>query len=198
LSEAFAVTLTVPATAAPTAGAVMLTLGGVLSKVAVTLAVPMLPAASRAVTVSTFDPDCRAIPLAVQLVIPLAIPEPPRLFVQVTWVTPTLSDAVPCRVREELAVVYAGPDVGDVIAIVGFVVSAAPTPRPVTTPVMVPPFAVKLIVALTVVVVVGVKRTFTACVAPAPNENGLPETIVNGKGTDALPDTVPPAMLDTV
>src|SRR5438552_1500226 len=88
------------------------------------LAVPVFPAASRAVTVSTFDPDCRATPLAVQLVLPVAVPEPPRLFVQVTWVTPTLSDAIPCRVREELAVVYAGPDVGEVTAIVGFVVSA--------------------------------------------------------------------------
>src|SRR5256885_615888 len=108
---------------------------------------PALPAASSAVTVSMFDPDCRATPLAVQLVVPVAVPEPPRLFVQVTWVTPTLSDAVPCRVREELAVVYGGPDVGEVTAIVGFVVSAVvPTPRPVATPVMVPPFAVKLIV----------------------------------------------------
>jgi len=133
-------------------------------------------------------------------VLPVAVPEPPRLFVQVTWVTPTLSDAVPCRVREELAVVYAGPDVGDVTAIVGFVVSAVvATPRPVTMPAMVPPFAVKLIVALTVVVVAGVNRTFTGCVAPAPViENGLPETIVNGNGTDALPDTVPPATFDTV
>src|SRR5438552_2963397 len=164
------------------------------------LAVPVFPAASRAVTVSTFDPDCRATPLAVQLVLPVAVPEPPRLFVQVTWVTPTLSDAIPCRVREELAVVYAGPDVGDVTAIVGFVVSAVvATPRPVTMPVLVPPFAVKLIVALSVVVVAGVNRTVTGCVAPAPViENGLPETIVNGNGTDALPDTVPPATFDTV
>jgi len=131
-------------------------------------------------------------------VVPLAVPEPPRLLAQVTWVTPTLSDAVPCSVREELAVVYGGPDVGDVIAIVGFVVSAVPTPRPVTTPVMVPPFAVKLIVELTVFVVVGVNRTFTCWVAPAPIENGLPEKIVNGNGTDALPETVPPAMFDTV
>jgi len=149
--------------------------------------------------VSTFDPDCRAIPLTVQPVVPLAVPEPPRLLAQVTWVTPTLSDAVPCSVREELAVVYGGPDVGDVIAIVGFVVSAVPTPRPVTTPLMVPPFAVKLRVALTVVVVVGVKRTFTGCVVPVPViENGLPDTIVNGRGTDALPETVPPEVFDTV
>ena len=59
--------------------------------------------------------------------------------------------------------VYADPDgPGDVIVIVGFVVSVAPIPTPVTIPVTVPPLAVKLIVALTVVVVAGVKRTFTA------------------------------------
>ena len=69
------------------------------------LAVAVLPAASRAVTVSTFDPSCKAIPLAVQLVVPVAVPLPPELFVHVTWVTPTLSDAVPPSVREELPVV---------------------------------------------------------------------------------------------
>src|SRR5262245_15241170 len=116
------------------------------------VAVPMLPAASRAVTVSTFDPDCRTMPLAVQLVVPVAVPEPPRLLAQVTWVTPTLSDAVPCRVMEALPVVYEAPD-GDVIETVGFVVSAAFTPMPVNTAVMEPPFAAKLIVELTVVVV---------------------------------------------
>ena len=65
----------------------------------------VLPAASRAVTVSTFDPDWSAIPLADQLVVPVAVPLPPRLFVQVTRVTPTLSDAVPWSVREALPVV---------------------------------------------------------------------------------------------
>src|SRR5882672_10981389 len=53
----------------------------VLSKVAVRVAVPALPAASRAVTVSTFEPAWRTIPLAVQLVAPVAVPDPPRLFV---------------------------------------------------------------------------------------------------------------------
>ena len=41
------------------------------------------------------------MPLAVQLVVPVAVPLPPRLFVHVTWVTPTLSEAVPPRVRDE-------------------------------------------------------------------------------------------------
>ena len=41
------------------------------------------------------------MPLAVQLVVPVVVPLPPRLFVHVTWVTPTLSEAVPPRVRDE-------------------------------------------------------------------------------------------------
>ncbi|PYM68547.1 MAG: hypothetical protein DME11_00055, partial [Candidatus Rokuibacteriota bacterium] len=62
-------------------------------KVTVNVSVAVLPAASVAVTVSTFVPGCRTIPLAVQLVVPVAVPLPPALFVHVTWVTPTLSDA---------------------------------------------------------------------------------------------------------
>ena len=67
--------------------------------VAVRLAVLVLPAAALAVTGSTFAPTWRAIPLAVQLVVPLTVPLPPRLLSHVTWVTPTLSDAVPPSVR---------------------------------------------------------------------------------------------------
>ena len=52
-------------------------------------------AASRAVTVTVFAPACSAIPLADQLVVPLAVPAPPRLFAHLTCVTPTLSLAVP-------------------------------------------------------------------------------------------------------
>jgi len=71
----------------------------------VTLAVAvLLPAASCAVTVSTFVPGWMGIPLAVQLVVPLAVPLPPRLFTHVTWVTALLSDAVPPSVRGELVV----------------------------------------------------------------------------------------------
>jgi len=62
------------------------------------LATAVLPAASRAVTVSMLVPTWSAIPLAVQLVVPLAVPLP-RPFVHVTSVTPTLSDAVPSSVR---------------------------------------------------------------------------------------------------
>ena len=82
----------------------MATVGGVASRVTVRAAVAVLPTASRAVTVSTFAPGWRTMPLAVQLVVPLAVPLPARLFVHVTWVTPTLSAAVPPSVREELLV----------------------------------------------------------------------------------------------
>jgi hypothetical protein len=56
------------------------------------------------VIVSTFAPGCSAIPLAVQLVVPVAVPLPPRLFAHVTWVTPTLSAAVPPSAIGELVV----------------------------------------------------------------------------------------------
>jgi len=63
------------------------------------------------------------MPVTVQLVVPVAVPLPPRLFAHVTWVTPTLSDAVPPRIRRELLVVKVGLEVGDVIVTVGAVVS---------------------------------------------------------------------------
>jgi hypothetical protein len=72
--------------------------GGVVSDgvyVTVMVSVPELPAASRAVTVMTLDPLWRAIPEADHEVVPVAVPLPPRLLVQVTCVTPTLSEAVP-------------------------------------------------------------------------------------------------------
>ena len=86
-------------------GDVIVTVGEVVSfKVTVTVSVPVLPAASRAVTVSTFVPGWRRTPLAVQPVVPLAVPPPPRVFAHATWVTPTSSDAVPPSVSEALLV----------------------------------------------------------------------------------------------
>src|SRR3990170_4332052 len=95
----------------------------VLVGVTVRVAVPVLPAASRAVTVRTFAPGRSAIALADQDVVPVAVPLPPRSLVQVTWVTPTSSAAVPPSASEVLLVLYVAPDVGDVIATVGAVVS---------------------------------------------------------------------------
>ena len=52
----------------------------------------------------TFDPLCSVTPEMDQLVVPVAAPLPPLLFVHVTWVTPTLSDAVPPRLSDAEAV----------------------------------------------------------------------------------------------
>src|SRR5436853_2854172 len=120
----------VPAAVAPSVGVVMAMVGAMASTpITVRLAVAVLPAASCAVTVSTFVPSWRTIPLAVQLVVPLAVPLPPRLLAHVTWVTPTLSDAVPPSVRGELLVLYVDAVVGAVMAMVGGVVSAAGTAK---------------------------------------------------------------------
>ena len=84
------------------------------------------------------------------------------------------------------------------IATVGGVVSV-PLPVPVTSREKVSPFAVKLTFALTVANVVWVKRTATAWLAPTPARlNGLPETMLKGAGVDAVPETVPPTVFDTV
>src|SRR5438067_12482572 len=85
----------------------------------------MCPAASRAVTVRRLAPAWRTMPLAVQLVVPVAVPLPPRVFAQVTCVTPTLSDAVPPSARDDVGVLYVEPAVGVVIATVGSVASTA-------------------------------------------------------------------------
>src|SRR5205823_10183636 len=79
----------------------------------------MCPAVSRAVTVRRLAPAWRTMPLAVQLVVPVAVPLPPRVFAQVTCVTPTLSDAVPPSARDDVGVLYVEPAVGVVIALVG-------------------------------------------------------------------------------
>src|ERR1035438_5715036 len=90
---------------------------------------PVLPAASRAVTVMTLAPLCSAILLIVQAVVPDAVPLPPRSLLQVTCVTPTLSLAVPPRLTVLLLVGYVGLLVGEVIVTVGAVVSGGVTVR---------------------------------------------------------------------
>src|SRR5256885_6432668 len=68
----------------------------------------MFAAASRAVTVRRLAPVWRTMPLAVQLVVPVAVPLPPRGFAHVTCVTPTASEAVPPRASAELLAGYVG------------------------------------------------------------------------------------------
>ncbi len=84
----------------------------------------VLPAASRAVTVSTFCPLCSTIPLTDQLVVPVAVPLPPRSLLQVTCVTATLSEAVPPSASGVALAVCVASLVGVVIVTVGSVVSA--------------------------------------------------------------------------
>jgi len=161
-------------------------------------AVRVLPAASRAVTVSTFEPGCSTIPLAVQLVVPVAVPLPPRLFAHVTWVTPMLSDAVPPSVSGVALVLKVAPDVGDVMATVGATVSV-PMPIPVTRRVKVSPSALKLTFTLAVAAVVGVKRTVTDCVDPTPPRlKEPPDTMLKGAEVDTVPETTPPRAFCTV
>jgi hypothetical protein len=70
-------------------------------RVTVLEAVPVLPAASRAVIVMTLVPVASGIPAALQLVVPVATPLPPRSLDQATCVTLTLSHAEPLKSIEE-------------------------------------------------------------------------------------------------
>src|SRR5215203_2337499 len=83
-----------------------------------------LPAASRAVIVMTLAPLCSAM-VALQVVVPIAVPLPPRSLAHVTCVTPTASLAVPPTVNGVVLVPKVAADVGVVIAAAGAVVSAA-------------------------------------------------------------------------
>ena len=114
----------------------------------------------------------------------------------VTWVTPTASDAVPPSVSVGLLVLKVGFVVGVVMVTVG---TPASTPLPDTTRETVSPLEVKVTFAVAVAVVVGVKRTVTVWVVLSPTTvNGLPDTMLKGAGTDAVPDTVPPIVFCTV
>ena len=107
-------------------GETMLRTGGVVSaaeEVTVSTAEATFPAASAAVTVICVDPLAKATPLIVQLVVPVAMPLAPRSVVQVTWVTPTLSDAVPPKLIVLPDEVKLPADVGEVMATVGGVAS---------------------------------------------------------------------------
>ena len=72
--------------------------GFVLSRTIVVTAVPMLPARSVAVTVITLLPAVRAMLAIVQLVVPVAVPDPPSEFTHATLAIPEASDDVPAIV----------------------------------------------------------------------------------------------------
>jgi len=71
-------------------------------------------------------------------------------------------------------------------------VDVVDTPVPVTSREIVSPSAVKVRLVLASAVVVGVKRTVTVWGVPVPTSvKGLPETMLNGAETEAVPVTVP-------
>src|SRR5918994_1533508 len=87
------------------------------------MSVPLLPAASSAVTVITFVPADRTTRATLQLVVPLVKPVPPRLLAHVTDVTPRSSDDEPPRVRSGDVVEYVDDDVGPRMETTGAFVS---------------------------------------------------------------------------
>ncbi len=72
----------------------------------VSVAEPLLPDASNAVTVIKLVSGRHVIPLADQLVEPEAEPLPPRLLAHVTFTTPESSDAVPAISTVPVVVEY--------------------------------------------------------------------------------------------
>jgi hypothetical protein len=70
-------------------------------------------------------------------------------------------------------------------------VEVVPTPVPDTSRESVSPSAANVTFALACAAVVGVKRTVTVWVPVPTKVNGLPETILNGAETEAVPVTVP-------
>jgi len=79
------------------------------------------------------------------------------------------------------------------------IVSEAVTPVPATSRDCISPFAVKLTVVFAVAVLVGVNRTVTVAVAPAPTRvKGLPESMRKGAETEAAPVRVPLPIFFTV
>src|SRR5436309_6741516 len=119
LSDAFAVTLTVPPTVAPFAGDVMLTAGGLLSTVTVTAEdVAVLPAASRATTVRVCEPLV-AVVVFHETAYGAVVSSAPRLApssLNCTPTTPTLSEAFAVTLIVELT---ASPSAGNVMLTAG-------------------------------------------------------------------------------
>jgi len=71
-------------------------------------------------------------------------------------------------------------------------------PIPVTEREMLSPSAVKLTFVVDVTSAVGVKRTVTSVVPDPARVNALPDTMVKGAETNAVPETVPVRMFCTV
>jgi hypothetical protein len=99
-----------------------------------------LPAPSLARIVIVFVPTSRGIGGVFQVVVPVAVPEPPVELVHVTEVTPTLSDAVPEKTmvaEDATTLVLAGERmarVGGVVSLVGGADAQVITILPVAVP----------------------------------------------------------------
>jgi hypothetical protein len=87
------------------------------------VSVDWLPAASFAVTVNILVPFDSCILEIDQDDVPLAVPLPPWELTQVTWLTPTLSEALPDKLMDDFLVLVLLLVVGDVILTTGAVVS---------------------------------------------------------------------------
>ena len=83
------------------------------------VSVVALPLTSVAVTAMMLTPPASGMPAAVQLVVPVAAPLPPRLLTQVTEATPVSSAAVPASVMLDASEVKVGSAVGEVMVITG-------------------------------------------------------------------------------
>ncbi len=86
-----------------------------------------LPFRSVAVTAMMLTPPASGMPDAVQLVVPIAEPLPPRLLTQVTDAMPVSSVAVPASVMLDAAEVKVGSAVGEVMVMTGGVPAALAT-----------------------------------------------------------------------
>jgi hypothetical protein len=108
-------------------GVVIVHVGGVVSaavRVTVMVSLPLLATASHARTTMVLAPIASAMPAWDQLVVPPAVPAAPfAWFVQVTEVTPMLSEAVPPMFTVAAVVFVVGEEVGAVIVQVGFALS---------------------------------------------------------------------------
>jgi len=83
----------------------------------------VFPDASAAVIWKIFNPRCKIMPSTNQLLVPVAMPLPPRSFDQVTCVTALLSDTSPAILIAPVAVEKVGAAVGEVILRLGGVSS---------------------------------------------------------------------------
>lgn len=105
----------------------MLIIGIILSKVIVSVSVAVLPKVSRAVTVTKLLPVCKLSKEAAtdQLEVPVVVPDPPRLLVQLTLETLLVSLAVPESVKEVEEALVVAAAVGEVMVTAGAVLSKA-------------------------------------------------------------------------